>query len=76
MTTASLGRISGYIAMTHVACSALGTHDMADHQIVFSVFCCLAPFVDALSQVAQTLVPAVYEGGGGRVERDQERRRI
>ena len=61
VTTTSVGRISGYIAMSHVASSTLGTHDMAAHQIVFSVFCCLIPFVDALSQVAQSFVPAVFE---------------
>jgi len=61
VTTTSVGRISGYIAMSHVASSTLGTHDMAAHQIVFSIFCCLTPFVDALSQVAQSFVPAVFE---------------
>ncbi|KAL7548640.1 hypothetical protein ACHAWF_011913 [Thalassiosira exigua] len=47
--------------MAHVASSALGTYDMAGHQIVFSIFCCLTPFVDALGQVAQSFVPGVYE---------------
>mmetsp|Transcript_3501 Transcript_3501/g.5711 ORF Transcript_3501/g.5711 Transcript_3501/m.5711 type:complete len:210 (+) Transcript_3501:590-1219(+) len=47
--------------MSHVASSTLGTYDMAAHQIVFSIFCCLTPFVDALSQVAQSFVPAVFE---------------
>mmetsp|Transcript_27253 Transcript_27253/g.44254 ORF Transcript_27253/g.44254 Transcript_27253/m.44254 type:complete len:818 (+) Transcript_27253:27-2480(+) len=61
VTTTSIGRISGYIAMSHVASSTLGTYDMAAHQIIFSIFCCLAPFVDALSQVAQSFVPAVFE---------------
>ena len=61
VTTTSIGRISGYIAMSHVASSTLGTHEMADQQILFSIFCCLAPFVDALNQVAQSFVPAVYE---------------
>lgn len=61
VTTTSIGRISGYIAMSHVASSTLGTYDMAAHQIIFSIFCCLAPFVDALSQVAQSFVPTVFE---------------
>jgi len=61
VTTTSLGRISGYIAMSHVASSTLGTFDMAAHQIIFSIFCCLTPFVDALNQVAQSFVPAVFE---------------
>jgi len=61
VTTTSVGRISGYIAMSHVASSTLGTHDMAAHQIIFSIFCCLTPIVDALSQVAQSFVPAVFE---------------
>ena len=61
VTTTSIGRISGYIAMSHVASSTLGTIDMAAHQIIFSIFCCLTPIVDALSQVAQSFVPGIYE---------------
>jgi len=61
VTTTSIGRISGYIAMSHVASSTLGTYDMAAHQIIFSIFCCLTPIVDALSQVAQSFVPGVFE---------------
>lgn len=34
---------------------------MAAHQIIFSIFCCLTPIVDALSQVAQSFVPGVFE---------------
>jgi len=69
VTTTSVGRISGYMAMSHVASSTLGTYDMAGNQIVFSIFCCLIPFVDALSQVAQSFVPAVFEAK----EKSQER---
>ena len=61
VTTTSVGRISGYIAMSHVASSTLGTFDMAAHQIIFSIFCCLTPIVDGLSQVAQSFVPGVFE---------------
>eukprot|EP00984_Skeletonema_dohrnii_P018380 scaffold8562_cov102-Skeletonema_dohrnii-CCMP3373.AAC.7 len=60
VTTTSIGRISGYIAMSHVASSTLGTFDMAAHQIIFSIFCCLTPIVDALSQVAQSFVPSIH----------------
>jgi len=70
VTTTTIGRISGYIAMSHVASSTLGVLEMAAHQIVFSVFSCLTPFADALNQVAQSLVPVVFEargrGGAGR----------
>jgi len=61
VTISSVGRISGYIAMSHVASSALGTTDMAAQQIVFSFFCCLTPLVDALSQTAQSFVPTIFE---------------
>lgn len=61
VTTTSIGRISGYIAMSHVASSTLSMHDMAAHQIILSIFCCLAPLVDALNQVAQSFVPAIFE---------------
>eukprot|EP00569_Conticribra_weissflogii_P005703 CAMPEP_0171331234 /NCGR_PEP_ID=MMETSP0878-20121228/2561_1 /TAXON_ID=67004 /ORGANISM="Thalassiosira weissflogii, Strain CCMP1336" /LENGTH=744 /DNA_ID=CAMNT_0011831733 /DNA_START=583 /DNA_END=2817 /DNA_ORIENTATION=+ len=60
VTTTSIGRVSGYLAMSHVASSALGTLDMAAHQIAISIFCCLAPVVDALNQVAQSFVPGIF----------------
>ena len=61
VTITSVSRISGYVAMAHVASSTLGTSDMAGHRIVFSIFCCLTPFVDALGQVAKSFVPGVLE---------------
>ena len=69
VTTTSVGRMSGYIAMSHVASSTLGTYDMAGHQIIFSIFWCLTPFADALNQVAQSFVPAVFEAKEKSLER-------
>lgn len=60
VTTTSVGRVSGYLTMSHVASSALGTLDMAAHQIAISIFCCLAPLVDALNTVAQSFVPGIF----------------
>jgi len=60
VTTTSIGRVSGFVTMSHVASSALGTCDMAAHQIAISIFCCLAPVVDALNQVAQSFVPGIF----------------
>ena len=77
VTTTSIGRrVSGYIAMAHVASSTLGTFDMAAHQIVTSIFFCLAPFVDALGQVAQSFVPAVFEVKEKSIERAKALRKI
>mmetsp|Transcript_7989 Transcript_7989/g.18021 ORF Transcript_7989/g.18021 Transcript_7989/m.18021 type:complete len:736 (-) Transcript_7989:180-2387(-) len=60
VTTTSIGRVSGFLTMSHVASSAFGTLDMAAHQIAISIFCCLAPIVDALNQVAQSFVPGIF----------------
>lgn len=60
VTTTSVGRVSGFLTMSHVASSAFGTLDMAAHQIAISIFCCLAPVVDALNQVAQSFVPGIF----------------
>lgn len=54
--------------MSHVASSALSTRDMAAHQIAISIFCCIAPIVDALNQVAQSFVPGIFQR-----ERSKER---
>jgi Na+-driven multidrug efflux pump len=66
VTTTSIGRVSGYLTMSHVASSAFGTLDMAAHQIAISIFCCLAPVVDALNQVAQSFVPGIFARKKGR----------
>mmetsp|Transcript_42264 Transcript_42264/g.88726 ORF Transcript_42264/g.88726 Transcript_42264/m.88726 type:complete len:683 (+) Transcript_42264:351-2399(+) len=66
VTTTSIGRVSGFVTMSHVASSALGTCDMAAHQIAISIFCCLAPIVDALNQVAQSFVPGIFARKKGR----------
>jgi Na+-driven multidrug efflux pump len=66
VTTTSIGRVSGYLTMSHVASSALGTLDLAAHQIAVSIFCCLAPVVDALNQVAQSFVPSIFAREKGR----------
>jgi Na+-driven multidrug efflux pump len=60
VTTTSIGHVSGYLTMSHVASSALGTLDMAAHQIAISIFCCLSPFVDALNTVAQSFVRSIF----------------
>jgi len=66
VTTTSIGRVSGFLTMSHVASSAFGTLDMAAHQIAISIFCCLAPVVDALNQVAQSFVPGIFARPKGR----------
>lgn len=66
VTTTSVGRVSGFLTMSHVASSAFGTLDMAAHQIAISIFCCLAPIVDALNQVAQSFVPGIFARKKGR----------
>ena len=76
VTTTSISRISGYIAMSHVASSTLGTMDLAGHQIILSIFGCITPFVDALSQVAQSLVPGIFAlNGHGQQQHSNGRRK-
>lgn len=60
VTTTAIGRISGYVAMAHVASSALGTIDMAAQAIIMSCFCCLTPVCESLNLTAQSFVPAIY----------------
>jgi Na+-driven multidrug efflux pump len=61
VTTTAIGRISGYLAMSHVASSALGVTDMAAQAVIFSFFCCLTPVCDSLNLTAQSFVPAIFE---------------
>ena len=64
VTTASIGKVSGYIAMSHVVSSTLGTVDMAAQQIVLAFFLCFTPMCDSLNLTAQSFVPGIYEYKG------------
>jgi len=61
VTTTSIGRVSGYIAMSHVVSSAFGTVDMAAQQIVLAFFLCFVPMADSLNLTAQSFVPGIYD---------------
>jgi Na+-driven multidrug efflux pump len=66
VTTTTIGRVSGYIAMSHVCSSALGTVDMAAQQIVLAFFLCFTPMCDSLNLAAQSFVPGIFEFEGDR----------
>ena len=59
VTSTQVGRVSGYVAMSHVVSSALGTASMAAQQVIVSLFYCLCPIADSLSLTAQSFVPSV-----------------
>jgi len=61
VTTTQLGRVSAYVAMSHVVSSTLGTAAMAAQQVIVSLFYCLTPIADSLSLTAQSIVPSIAE---------------
>lgn len=61
VTTTTVGRVSGYIAMSHVIASSLGTVSMAAQQVIVSLFYCLCPIADSLSLTAQSFLPSIAE---------------
>lgn len=61
VTTTQVGRVSGYVAMSHVVASSLGTVNMAAQQVIVSIFYCLCPIADSLSLTAQSFVPTISE---------------
>lgn len=61
VTSTQVGRVSGYVAMSHVVSSSLGTTSMAAQQIIVSLFYCLCPIADSLSLTAQSFVPSISE---------------
>lgn len=61
VTTTQVGRVSGYVAMSHVVSSSLGTFSMAAQQVIVSLFYCLCPIADSLSLTAQSFVPSISE---------------
>jgi hypothetical protein len=52
VTSTQVGRVSGYVAMSHVVSSSLGTVSMAAQQVIVSLFYCLCPIADSLSLTA------------------------
>jgi Na+-driven multidrug efflux pump len=61
VTATQVGKVSGYIAMSHVVASSLGTDSMAAQQILVSLFHCLCPIADSLSLTAQSFLPSIFE---------------
>jgi Na+-driven multidrug efflux pump len=71
VTATQVGRVSGYVAMSHVVSSSLGTASMAAQQIIVSLFYCLTPIGDSLSLTAQSFVPAIFEKKNNSTQRAQ-----
>ena len=61
VTATQVGRVSGYVAMSHVIASSLGTVSMAAQQVIVSIFYCLCPIADSLSLTAQSFLPSISE---------------
>ena len=59
VTITQVGRVSGYVAMSHVVASSLGTISMAAQQVIVSLFYCLCPIADSLSLTAQSFLPSI-----------------
>ena len=66
VTTTSIGRVSGYIAMSYVVSSTFGTVHMAAQQIVLAFFLCFIPMCDSLNLTAQSFVPGIFDYTGNR----------
>lgn len=58
--TLILGKIACFGVMTHVAAALPGDQSLAAHQIILSLFFFVSPFLEVLSQTAQTFLPQYY----------------
>jgi Na+-driven multidrug efflux pump len=56
---ALLGKIACYSMMTHVA-TTRGALALAAHQVMLGIFFCFCPFVDCMSQTAQSFLPSLF----------------
>ena len=61
VTSTQFGRISSYVAMSHVIASSLGTVNMAAQQVIISIWNCLYPVGESLSLTAQSFTPSIFE---------------
>jgi Na+-driven multidrug efflux pump len=60
VSSTQVGRVSGYVAMSHVVSSSFGTTSMAAQSVILSLFYCLCPIADSLSLTAQSFVPSIW----------------
>jgi Na+-driven multidrug efflux pump len=67
VTSTVVGRVSGFVAMSHVVSSAMGTASMAAQQVILSFFQCICPIADSLSLTAQSFVPGILQRRPGPV---------
>lgn len=58
--TLILGKLAAFGFMTHVAAALPAEAALASHQIVLSLFFFLSPFLEVISQTAQTFLPQFY----------------
>ena len=65
VTTTAVGRVSGYIAMSHVVSNTLGTVEMAAQQVILALFMCFIPICDSISLTAQSFMPGIFEKKDG-----------
>jgi Na+-driven multidrug efflux pump len=70
VTATQVGRVSGYVAMSHVVSSSLGTISMAAQQVVVALFYCLCPIADSLSLTAQSFLPVLFGKPRGKERAD------
>jgi len=60
--TLILGKLAAFGFMTHVAAAVPGQPtSLAAHQIVLSLFFFISPFLEVMSQTAQTFLPQFYQ---------------
>ena len=57
VTSTQIGRVSCYVAMSHVVSSTMGTLAMAAQQVILSFFYSITPLADSLGLTAQSFVP-------------------
>jgi len=60
--TLILGKLVAFGFMTHVAASLPDPSALASHQLVLSLFFFVSPFLEVISQTAQTFLPQYYIG--------------
>lgn len=58
--TLILGKLAAFGVMTHVAAALPGEASLAAHQIILSLFFFVSPFLEVLSQTAQSFLPKYH----------------
>jgi Na+-driven multidrug efflux pump len=71
--TLILGKLAAFGIMTHVAAALPGNASLAAHQIALTLFFFISPFLEVISQTAQSFLPPFFVAAASEAESSKDK---